>query len=59
MLMAAKNRVACERYLCFVSDRRGRKRLQLGTNMIVLEPGWGPSDKMPAIAASAAAMVQS
>jgi len=57
MLTAAENRVACERYLCFVSDRRGQKRLRLGTNMIMLEPGWGPSNKMPAIVASAAAMV--
>jgi len=33
--------------------------VRLGTNMMVLLPGWGPSDRTPAIAASAAAMVRS
>ena len=56
---APVNRVAWGRYLCFVRDRRGRWRFRFGMNKMMLWPGCGPRERMPAMAASAAANVRS
>jgi len=59
MPSAPVNRVAWGRYLCFARDNRGRWRFRFGTKMITCWPGWGPRDRTPAMAASAAASVRS
>jgi len=59
MPSAPVNRVAWGRYLCFASDRRGRLRFRFGTKMMMCRPGWGPRERTPTMAASAAASVQS
>ena len=47
------------RYLCFVGEKRGLWRVWLGTKMAVFEPGCGPRERMPAMAASEAMRVGS
>jgi len=59
MSSALENSMAWGRYLCFARDRRGRRRLWLGMKIMVWRPGWGLRERTPAIAASAAARVQS
>ena len=47
------------RYLCFESEKRGRCSMRFGTNTAVSDGGWGARERMPAMAASAAASMGS
>ena len=59
MAKAEEKAEACGRYLCFIKENKGLWRVRLGTKMAVSEPGWGPKERIPAMAASAAARMGS
>jgi len=59
MPRAPVNRVAWGRYLCFARDKRGRCKFRFGTKMRMCQPGWGPRERTPAMAASVAASMRS
>jgi len=59
MSSAPMKRVAWGKCLCFHRERSGRWRFRFGTKMMVWRPGWGPRERIPAMAASTATRVQS